>query len=707
MITEETWIPPMSLDTVERGAIFSDDRRCRFKLWRTWNTLDRAFGLDTTGRKVVFVMLNPSIAGAYQDDPTVKKCMRYARRWAYSSLTVVNVYPHISTDPKKLDRNLERAKNLAIIEETVESATRVVCAWGKHAHPEDVGIDIPRAAATETFSIVAKRRVGKSNTAVVMAEAFYGEGIQFCSIDPKGDWYGVRADGPKLQGLKVVIFGGLHADVPLPADRGAVIADLIVQSGISCVLDISQFDDVEKSRFLTAFANRLLKVNSDPIHLFLEEADDYLPQVLRFKEQSRCVSAFQKLVRQGGFRGIGVTSITHRSPALDKGILYQTETLIVHRTKAPKDVKSVGEWFEVQGQEGKDILKTVSRLANGEAWIVSHFLGLDEPKRVQFPRRGTFDSGATPEVGQRRRAAATLTAIDLEVVRDQMAEEIERAKADDPVELRARIAELERQIKAKVPPPPPVVKQIEFDPVLLAQIQAVKDLNARFVEVRDSTKDAIDDLRGRVMGAADTLARMTRRSDRPAPKTFPPEAPHRAVLADIQARVIRAKEHAASNGDGDLTKGPREMLRQLVAMRRPLSPHELGVLCAIPPRSSTFRTYRSLLKVHGYIAVNGSGFIEITPAGVERVGSGHMPATAQELYAIWERKLTSGPLRMLKALMHRYPDRITKAELGERAVIDPATSTFRTYMSLLKVRGLVDVQGHTVQATSALFGGDR
>jgi hypothetical protein len=50
---------------------------------------------------------------------------------------------------------------------------------------------------------------------------------------------------------------------------------------------------------------------------------------------------------------------------------------------------------------------------------------------------------------------------------------------------------------------------------------------------------------------------------------------------------------------------------------------------------------------------------------------------------------------------------MTKADLGERAVIDPATSTFRTYMSLLKVRGLVDVQGNRVQATSALFGGDR
>lgn len=61
-----------------------------------------------------------------------------------------------------------------------------------------IGIEIPMSAATETFAIVAKRRVGKSNTAVVMAEAFYAAGIPFCTIDPKGDWYGVRIDGPRM-----------------------------------------------------------------------------------------------------------------------------------------------------------------------------------------------------------------------------------------------------------------------------------------------------------------------------------------------------------------------------------------------------------------------------------------------------------------------------------------------------------------------------
>lgn len=130
MITETNRHPPL-----EDGAIFSDDRRCRYVLWRQ---------INPAGREVVFVMLNPSSAGAYRDDPTVKKCMRYAWAWGYGRLKVLNVYPHISTDPRLLDRSLGRAQNLFYFDQlrqtplAVPDADRIVCAWGKHAKPDDV-----------------------------------------------------------------------------------------------------------------------------------------------------------------------------------------------------------------------------------------------------------------------------------------------------------------------------------------------------------------------------------------------------------------------------------------------------------------------------------------------------------------------------------------------------------------------------------------
>jgi len=128
MIVETNKHPPL-----EDGAIFSDDRQCRFVLWRHINPI---------GREVVFIMLNPSSAGAYRDDPTVKKCMKYAWKWGYGRLKVLNVYPHISTDPRLLNRDLGRAQNLFYFDQLrqtnlLKDADKIVCAWGKHAKKAD------------------------------------------------------------------------------------------------------------------------------------------------------------------------------------------------------------------------------------------------------------------------------------------------------------------------------------------------------------------------------------------------------------------------------------------------------------------------------------------------------------------------------------------------------------------------------------------
>jgi uncharacterized protein len=102
-------------------------------------------------------------------------------------------------------------------------------------------LGLPLDAITETFAILAKRGAGKSNAAVVMAEEMYDAGLPWVAIDPKGDWWGVRAAGDgKNPGLEVVVFGGQHGDVPLEPTAGRLVADLIVESRITCVLDVSE-----------------------------------------------------------------------------------------------------------------------------------------------------------------------------------------------------------------------------------------------------------------------------------------------------------------------------------------------------------------------------------------------------------------------------------------------------------------------------------
>lgn len=86
---DEADMPP---DTA-RGAYFSPDERYRYALWRVW---------DASLPGVTWVMLNPSTADDRNDDATVAKCMRFARRWGYGRVDVYNLFAFRARRPRDL-----------------------------------------------------------------------------------------------------------------------------------------------------------------------------------------------------------------------------------------------------------------------------------------------------------------------------------------------------------------------------------------------------------------------------------------------------------------------------------------------------------------------------------------------------------------------------------------------------------------------------
>jgi hypothetical protein len=87
-----------------------------------------------------FVMLNPSSADAEKDDPTVRRCIRFARDWGYARLTVVNLYAFRATDPRALKTATDPVgpENDHVLSVVFGASDRIVAAWGCHAAPERV-----------------------------------------------------------------------------------------------------------------------------------------------------------------------------------------------------------------------------------------------------------------------------------------------------------------------------------------------------------------------------------------------------------------------------------------------------------------------------------------------------------------------------------------------------------------------------------------
>lgn len=137
---------------VHKHARISADGKYRYLLEREWRLSQvgilgarwRMFGeKDGAGQELgepkacVFIMLNPSTADADKDDPTIRKCVKFAKAWKYDLLQVVNLFAYRATDPKKLlavthAEDPVGHENQKVVERVVKDAGVVVCAWGAH-----------------------------------------------------------------------------------------------------------------------------------------------------------------------------------------------------------------------------------------------------------------------------------------------------------------------------------------------------------------------------------------------------------------------------------------------------------------------------------------------------------------------------------------------------------------------------------------------
>ena len=110
-------------------AVMSECGMYRFVLRRDVNMFGRG--------NAVFVMLNPSTADAVQDDPTIRRCLGFARREGCRTLSVVNLSPFRSPHPNEAAAHEVPESvtevNLRYIEDECKDAEVVIAAYGSHS----------------------------------------------------------------------------------------------------------------------------------------------------------------------------------------------------------------------------------------------------------------------------------------------------------------------------------------------------------------------------------------------------------------------------------------------------------------------------------------------------------------------------------------------------------------------------------------------
>lgn len=448
----------------------------------------------------------------------------------------------------------------------------------KRLHISD-DLSLPVDAVTGTFCVVGIRGSGKSTTAVDMAEEMLKAKQQIVVLDPKDDWWGLRssADGAS-EGLPVTILGGSHQDAPLESTAGALVAELILNERISAIISTKHLSDGQRFRFTYDFCDFLYKHCKEPLHLFIDEADQFAPQEKNVRIQkgdnvseAMMLSLVRRVIKQGRTSGLGSSLITQSPATLDKRVMNMCETLIAMRVVGAQDFDAVERWFKVYLRKKEDLESIVSRLPTlkaGEGVFYSP-AWLEVSKVVKFRLPETFDSRKTPKVGERRVEPKVLAPVDLERLSERMAATIENAKANDPEFLKKEKAELRREVIrlgnviANYKPSPSaattekiktVVKTVEKPVVRDTQIARLEKIAGALGKRLDAVIEPLATMREFKISLDGLIAKVqnVNGASSPPPPVQQPQIAERSSVAEPTQRAVRLPIEKTTNGDYDM-----------------------------------------------------------------------------------------------------------------------------------------------------------
>lgn len=570
-------------------------------------------------------------------------------------------------------------------------------------------LTLPVDVATQKLAFMGRTGSGKSYGASKLAELMIIAGVQVIVIDVVGIWYGLRlaADG-KGNGLAVPVFGGLHGDLPLEVSAGAFMADLIVDKGISVVLDVSQFTDPELNHFLLDFGTRLFqrrKASPSATHLFIEECQEVVPQNPQ-KGEERKLHAYGRICKIGRNFGIGVSLISQRPQEVNKKALNMTECLIVFQMVAPQERDAIRKWVEEKGLD-LDIMSVLPKLEVGNAHVFSP-VWLKVSKTVKIAKKTTFDASATPKVGQTLKPAEKLSPIDLEDIRTAMAATVERAKASDPKELQQRIADLEKQLKAKSSLVAPIGSNTRVEkviekvkvPVLSEQklqsiVEAIYKLQETAKERSEKTENEFQKVVSKVMEAITKLKVVDTVPIRPA--TLLPSAPRVARRPVIHNPEILSSDKA-------ITPSQQKILNSLSWWESVGDTQPDKMVVAVVAGYTVGGHFMNMLgglRSLGLIDYPQPSLVSLTEAGASLAAPVTKHLSLEEFHEFWRSKLTPSLWRILESVIQNHPNLMTKEELAAASGYTVA-GHFMNMLGHLRSLGVITKRGD-IAATIKLF----
>lgn len=548
-------------------------------------------------------------------------------------------------------------------------------------------LNIPMNVATKRLAFIGTTGSGKSYGAMKLAEEMIAAGIQVVIFDPVGIHWGLRlSSDQKKKGIPITVFGGLYGDIPINPQSGKLVAEVVVNKRVSVVIDVSQFEyDAERSRFVAAFFSRfffLKKSHPSPVHVMLEEGQEFVPQNPGRGEEDM----LHQVVRTwkiGRNFGVGGSIITQRPQEVNKKALNLSQALFAFQTNGAHERKAIEEWMKDKGMD-LDIANDLPKLKIGQPHLWSPgWLGVNRGIKI-LPRK-TFHPSEEGIVTYSPEAMNKLSPVDIQRISDSIAEVVEKAKENDPAELKKEISELRHKLRAaeRIKPAAVDVEAIK------KQIAATYEREmAKYCQGVDRELNTIVSNIKKLIGINSSVKEIAvTMPSLPQLRKFDPPSIK-------EQKQIGMGETMSSDG---VTIGEKKVLMAIAQSKGVSSRTHISVITGY--RRSTRDKYLQLLQQKGFVSGTGNE-ITITVAGENALGSDYVPLpTGRDLIQHWISKLTGGERELFS--------RIASAQSYTRDQLSDETgykrSTRDKYLQSLMSRKLIISSGGVVSLNHKYF----
>lgn len=145
---------------VSHGLVYRTHQTgdCLSRVWYSPCDLYR-YGLsrewDAAKPALLFVMLNPSTADEFRNDPTVARCESRARDLGFGGVMIANIFAFRATHPTDLKKAQapEGPRNVAVLKEWCGTAGQIIASWGAHGGHHAQGRAVAARLPEKTYHL--------------------------------------------------------------------------------------------------------------------------------------------------------------------------------------------------------------------------------------------------------------------------------------------------------------------------------------------------------------------------------------------------------------------------------------------------------------------------------------------------------------------------------------------------------------------------